>query len=385
MNKLQEILGLPEDRRARLGLLDTPREIAHQPEAWVKTAALVAGIAPDLAGFLQQPLVFSGAGTSHFIGLSLAGLFRRRGMHAEAVPSTEITVDATEALPPGRFGLVSFARSGNSPEGNHAFELVSRHRPEVRHLVITCNPEGTLYQLAGEKPGAVRLLLPAMTNDRGLAMTSSYTSMVVAGQGIALSGSAAYVSQVERMAAMGQRVLEDCPMVLAEVAGRRPARALFLGTGTLLGAATEAHLKVQEMTAGRTVARAESFLGLRHGPMAMIDPETVVVAFLSSGPARRRYELDLLREVRAKGLGACTVVVADSAEGLGSGLADVVVEVDPQAGSAPPLADDFRPPVYVVAAQLLALFLSLEAGLAPDTPSAGVINREVQGVTIYPD
>ncbi|HWI50633.1 MAG TPA: SIS domain-containing protein [Symbiobacteriaceae bacterium] len=381
MNKLQEILALPETERQRRGLLDTPREIAHQPEAWRKTAEVVLQNAPALQGFLQERLVFSGAGTSHFIGLSLAGLFRRRGFHAEAVASTEITVDATEALPPGNFGFVSFARSGNSPEGNHAFRLVSRLFPGAGQLVITCNPDGELYRLAGDRPGAVRLLLPPMTNDRGLAMTSSYTSMVIAGQGLALSGRPeTYAAAVQRMAGMARRVLDAYPTALAEVAARRPTRALFLGTGTLLGAATEAHLKVQEMTAGKVMARAESFLGLRHGPMALIDPDTLVVAFLSAHPERQRYEWDLLRELRAKGLGALTVAVADSGAGL-DGLADVVVEVDPAA--AEPLSDDLRPPVYVVAAQLLALFLSLEVGLAPDTPSAGVINRVVQGVTIY--
>lgn len=383
MNRLQEILRLPEAERAKLGLLDTPREIAHQPEAWRKTAAVVLEQVPALTGYAPNRLVFTGAGTSHFIGLSLAGLFRRHGMSAEAVASTEIALDPGEALPPEPFGLVSFARSGNSPEGNHAFELVSRLRPETPHLVVTCNPDGTLYHLAGERPSALRLLLPPMTNDRGLAMTSSYTSMVVAGQGLAFARSgrmAAYQEEVERMAAAAQRVLDEAPTTLAEVAARRPARALFLGSGTLLGAATEAHLKVQEMTAGKVVARAESFLGLRHGPLAMVHADTLVVAFLSADARRRRYELDLLRELRAKGLGALTLAVSDSDEDL-SGLADVVVTT----ALDQPLADDLRPPVYVVAAQLLALFLSLEMGLAPDLPSAGVINRVVQGVTIYPE
>jgi len=383
VNRLDEILALPESERLRLGLMDTPREIAHQPEAWRKTAEVVLQHAPALATFRPEPIVFSGAGTSHFIGLSLAGLFRRLGRQAEAVASTEITIDAADALPPGNFGLVSFARSGNSPEGNEAFERVSRLRPDAPHLIITCNPEGKLYQLAGERRGAIRVLLPAMTNDRGLAMTSSYTSMVIAGQGLAHADQPhLFVAHVNRMAEMAQRILSEYPTVLADIAARRPKRALFLGTGTLLGAATEAHLKLQEMTSGRVVARAESFLGLRHGPMAMVDPETLVVAFLSSQPARRRYELDLLRELRGKDLGMQTLAVADSGAGL-DGLADVVVEVDP--GVTYPLPDDVRPPVYVVVAQLLALFLSLEVGLKPDSPSAGVINRVVQGVTIYPD
>ncbi len=387
MNPLQEILALSPAQREARGLAHTPGEIAHQPEAWRQTASLVRRHAADLAKFkwAAPRLVFSGAGTSHYIGLSLEGLFRRTGLPAMAIASTEIVADPDEALPPEGFGLVSFARSGNSPEGNHAFRLVAGRRPMAPHLVITCNAQGELYRLAGELPGAVRLLLPAMTNDRGLAMTSSYTSMVVAGQGLALLDHLdTYEAQVERQAAMAQRLLETAPGALAPVAAHKPRRAVFLGTGTLLGAATEASLKVQEMTGGQVVGLAQSFLGLRHGPMAAIDSDTLVVCFVSSAPERRRYELDLVRELRAKQLGQTILAVADSAADL-TGLADVVVEADPAAGGAP-LPDDLRPPVYVVAAQILALFLSIEAGLKPDAPSAsGVINRVVQGVHIYTD
>ncbi len=387
MNPLQQILALTHAEREARGLAHTPGEIAHQPEAWRQTARLVRTQAAELARFRQAAhrLVFSGAGTSHYIGLSLEGLFRRSGTPAVATPSTEIVADPAEALPPEGFGLLSFARSGNSPEGNEAFRLVARRRPEAPHLVITCNEQGELYRLAGEQSGAARLLLPAMTNDRGLAMTSSYTSMVMAGQGLALLDSLdTYEGLVERQAAMAERVLATAPGALAALAAKRPSRAVFLGTGTLRGAATEASLKLQEMTGGRVVGLPESFLGLRHGPMAAVDRDTLIVCFLSTAPERRRYELDLMRELRAKGLGQSVLAVADSGAGL-EGLADVVVEVDP-APEGGALPDDLRPPVYVVVAQLLALFLSLEVGLKPDAPSeGGVINRVVQGVRIYSD
>jgi len=216
VNRLDEILALPESERVRRGLLDTPREIVHQPEAWRKTTEVILQHAPALATFRPDQIVFSGAGTSHFIGLSLMGLFRRFGRQAEAIASTEITVDAADALPPGNFGLVSFARSGNSPEGNYAFELVSCQRPDAPHVVVTCNPEGKLYHLAGDRPNVTRLLLPPMTNDRGLAMTSSYTSMVIAGQGLAHADRPhVFVAHVNRLAEMAQRVLSEEPTVLA--------------------------------------------------------------------------------------------------------------------------------------------------------------------------
>lgn len=385
MNPFQHILALPQAEREAQGLVHTPAEIAQQPEAWRLTARVVAQHAGDISVFKAQAprVICSGAGTSHFIGLSLEGLFRRRGWPAVATASTEIVADPGESLTPEPFGLISFARSGNSPEGNQAFRLVSRHRPQTPQLVITCNEEGELYRLAGEQLGAARLLLPPMTNDKGLAMTSSYTSMVVAGQGVAMGDDLpGYQAAVSRMAAMAEHLLATAPAVLSEAAADKPHRAVFLGTGTLLGAAQEAHLKVQEMTGGQVIGKADSFLGLRHGPMAAIDHRTLVVCFMSGAPERRRYELDLLRELRAKQLGQCVIAIADAADGL-AGLADAVVTVDPATGGAP-LADDLRPPVYVVTAQLLGLFLSMAYGLKPDSPSeGGVINRVVQGVRIY--
>ena len=56
-----------------------------------------------------------------------------------------------------------------------------------------------------------------------------------------------------------------------------------------------------EMNAGEVWTLAESYLGLRHGPMSAIRPDTLVVAFLSSDPLVRAYERDLLARARPQG------------------------------------------------------------------------------------
>lgn len=74
--------------------------------------------------------------------------------------------------------LISFGRSGNSPESVAAVELANQFVPECYHPPITCNEAGALYQNAINSDNAFALLMPAETHDRGFAMTSSITTMM---------------------------------------------------------------------------------------------------------------------------------------------------------------------------------------------------------------
>jgi tagatose-6-phosphate ketose/aldose isomerase len=162
------------------------------------------------------------------------------------------------------------------------------------------------------------------------------------------------------------------------LARRVEDRILLLSSGTLFGWAQEAGLKVLEMTAGRYPAIAETYLGLRHGPMSFVRSNTVVLCLLSNDRYVRRYEEDLVRELRAKRIG---YLVGICAEGE-TETASLFHEIIPPIGVNTP--DALRTPFEIVAPQLFGYHLSLTSGLNPDNPSPdGVINRVVQGVKIY--
>jgi tagatose-6-phosphate ketose/aldose isomerase len=130
------------------------------------------------------------------------------------------------------------------------------------------------------------------------------------------------------------------------------------------------------MTGGRFPVVTETYLGLRHGPMSFLRPDTLVLCLLSSEPTRRLYEVDLIQELRSKKLGYI-VGIAAPGEHI-SGFHDVLPAVLPEA------PDDLRTPFEILIPQLLGYHLSLCLGLNPDNPSPdGVISRVVQGVKIH--
>jgi tagatose-6-phosphate ketose/aldose isomerase len=383
---LSKLLSLESAEKARLGVVHTPGEIDQQPNAWLETAELVRHKAEELRHLLEgvQSIVISGAGTSHYVGVSVQSLLRKRlSCNVEAIATTDIVADPLGTLPASTPSLlVSVARSGNSPESVAAVQLADQLRPSTRHLVITCNRQGKLAQWAetlGDR--GLALILPEQTNDKGLAMTSSYTSLVVACQALGfLNELAEYEAMVHRAAEAGRDFLSGDADRVAEISALPFKRVVFLGNGPLRGAAVESHLKLLEMSAGQVMCQAETSMGLRHGPMTFIDEETLVVHFLSGDPYTAKYERDILEEIRVKELGLSTVVVGEAAE-----VEAVKADYALKASASSTLEDGFRPQVHVMIGQLLGLFKSLELSLSPDAPSRkGVIHRVVRGVQIYP-
>lgn len=376
---------LPEDL-IPAGARWTVHEIAQQPAVWARVQALVAaqtGPREMTAGFMAQCLatpqlriVLTGAGTSAFIGQCLApALMRRTGLRVDAVATTDLVAGPhlyfQREVPTL---LVSFARSGNSPESVAALALADQFVDHCQHLVFTCNPDSHLQRLAAEKSNARTLLLPAETHDRGFAMTSSFTSLLLAAAQVFGLLPASHVPVIANAAAA--LLAEGLDLAQALVA-QRFERVVYLGSNELQGLAREAALKLLELTDGRVVASHDSPLGFRHGPKTIVNERTLVVMFVSNDPYTRQYDLDLLQELRRDGCAAR--VLALSAQPLDGSADDVAIDGLDEAND---LALAFP---CVVFAQRFALLQSLQLGLSPDNPSvSGTVNRVVRGVTIHP-
>ncbi len=391
---LQALLGASEKEKEARGTRYTPQEIQHQPATWQTTYKICAERRLDLIQFLRtagigtehmpRPTVFLvGAGTSDYIGRALTPLLRRLwGCEVWAVPSTDLLTNLEDFVFADRPYLwVSFSRSGDSSEGLAVLEKAIERYPKVRHLLVTCNQEGGMAAVCEKTPDiAFVLALDDTANDRGLAMTGSYTNMVIAGHCLAHAFSPNdYEPTFSTLRQAGERFLERAQEVATAIAQEDFSKACFVGSGVLRAVGLESALKLVELTAGKIQTMSESTLGLRHGPMSALDENTVFVSFLSRDPRRRNYELDLLKEVHRKQLGKLRVVVVpDSIDEIGR-FADHVLSLH-----APGLGDEYRAPVDVILAQLLGLFCSLRLGLKPDCPSPnGAISRVVSHVNIY--
>ncbi len=341
-------------------------EIFQQPALWPLTAAHAHNFItknPWIAA--ANPVVITGAGTSAYASAAIAAAWPG----AVAIPTTDLLTEAAPFVSDGL--LVSLARSGDSPESAAVVERVRRVFPQVRHLAITCNADGYLAKTAGLEV----LLLDPRTNDKSLAMTGSFSNLVLAG--LCLQQPAALLSQIDAVSANCSALLPIWDEQARTVSQTVPSRVVALGSPPLFAAAREAALKITELSNGEIIATTETFLGLRHGPMAALRADTLVLCFLSSDSARRRYEDDLLRELRSKTLGRIVAIAGANSPDL----FDVHIFA-----AAPQLNDKQRTPFELVFPQLLAYHLSIACKLNPDRPSpAGVISRVVQGVTIYSD
>jgi tagatose-6-phosphate ketose/aldose isomerase len=374
-------LELDETQLTKRGALWTAREIEQQPRSWLRTQEMLGKRAGEIEAFLKPLLVrpdlrviLTGAGSSAYIGQCLAPwLLRTINIRVEAIATTELVSAPRDYLQQHvPTLLVSFGRSGNSPESVAAMKLAQAALDECHQLVFTCNPQGQLYKYCNELPNALAILLPEETHDRSFAMTSSFSGMLYAA--LAVFGGI----QAPQLSIAGDAVIEKFNSSLRALASRQHARVVYLGSGALLGLANEAALKVLELTDGAAAAVAHSSLGLRHGPKTFINRDTLAVMFMSNDPLTRRYDLDLLSELRRDRVAASVLAISsreDAATQEGEHL------LIPGMSAA---ADVEQMLPYVVCAQLYAFHRSLAMNNSPDNPNAqGIVSRVVQGVTIH--
>ena len=394
MSRLLNLIHLDKEEKAKRGLSHTPSEIAQQPDTWATTFLNFQQRRPEIQSFLQskgvgldpsrQPIVFLiGAGTSDYIGQSLVALLRQKWQcEVSAVPSTDLLTNFEDYILRDRNYLwISFSRSGDSPEGVNVLEKALKDYPSISHVIVSCNAAGKMILDHQNDPRVFGLLLDDAVNDRGLAMTSSYSNMVVCGQCLANTWTLEqYEPILQSLIAAGEKFLEVAPECAASLAEGPYTRVCFVGSGPMKAVATECALKVSELSAGRIQSMSESTLGLRHGPLAALNAETLFVSYISSDSRRRRYEADLLREIGKKG-----VVQTRVAVGLETSKEiQEECEIFLTPGSRVSIPDAYRPPLDVIFGQLLGLFFSIHCNLKPDVPSpSGAITRVVQNVPIY--
>lgn len=374
-----------------LGADITTREIAQQPDLWLDTLEIYVTNKEKIQAFLARAqklggegitdVVFTGAGTSAYVGDTLVPYLRRTGdasaFDFKAIPTTDIVSAPYNFLRPERpCVLVSFARSGNSPE---SLAAVARARSVVDNILflnITCAPDGKLAVQSEGADDALTLLIPG-ANDQGFAMTGSYSCMELLSALIFdTADDAQKTAWVTQAARMGRLVVAREDEITSWLTDDFE-RITYLGSSSLGAMAREAQLKILELTAGKIATSFDTSMGYRHGPKSFVNNRTLVFVFVGNDPYTRQYDLDILHEIAADNIALHTVAIQQQAETIFEGDAITFAEeaLLPEAYVALP---------FIMVAQTISLFTSLKVGNTPDTPSpTGTVNRVVKGVTIH--
>ncbi|WP_278628184.1 SIS domain-containing protein [Thomasclavelia cocleata] len=370
----------------------TLTEIYQQPATWKKTCQQVASMKDELKAFIDQVItqddfdvILTGAGTSEFVGNTLFSYLNKKlNYKAKSYGTTDLVATPENYLSRTKPTLlISFGRSGNSPESVGAIDVAEEVCDNLYHLFVTCNKNGALSKKAADSDNCFAINLTDETHDQSFAMTSSFSNMYLATfLAFNLDNLDEAIAEVEKVATAGQNFLDNQYTMAKDIVEEYNfKRIVYLGSNALKGISQESALKMLELTAGEVVTMYDTPLGFRHGPKSIIDDDTLTVVYISDNEYSRQYEIDLIKEMSGQRKGNKIVAVMNGECDEIKDLVDYVITFDIDCKFDNILLG-FD---YIIAAQVIAVLKSLSMGKTPDNPCpTGEVNRVVKGVTLYP-
>ena len=391
MTNCKNFFGLDEKYFEERSCINTASEIAGQHLLWNELGRILLSKKQEISDFMKRlgdlrkiRIIFTGAGSSAFIGEALAYFVAKSsGIKCESVSTTDIVSAPNTVL----FAdiptlLISFARSGNSPESAGAVQYTRKIVKNLYEAAIVCDGGSKLYTITAESEKNLILVMPEGSNDKGFAMTASVTCMQLAG--FALLNYEKIDEIVKDINLLAGNVgnnglkLSEAAQKLAQ---KSFERAVYLGSGAYRGLAHEGSLKMMELTNGNVNASYETSTGFRHGPKTVIKDNTLSLHLISNDPFTAQYDIDLLKEIyNERNKNRTAAICGNNVKNIEAD--EIIVIAAGGYGFAADLCVGINSLVFF---QLLAMHKSMELGITTDNPSpGGQVNRVVKGVTIYP-
>lgn len=347
----------------------TLREVTTQDESWRSAYEAVRSQRDVLQKLLRDnrglPVVFTGCGSAYCLAQYAAIMYQTvTGAASRAAPSSELLLHTESIAPQGDLPLViAFSRSGETSETVQAVTKMESGGSDV--IAITCEGESRLARAS-----AATIAIPA-GREESVAQTRSLAGMMVAALSLAAlaTNDRALMDDIARLPSLAAGVMGRSEAIAEAVGGREGYRRItFLGSGAMYGLACEGAVKLAEMSL--TMADAHTFLEYRHGPIALVDHEHLIVALISDDV--RGLELEVLRDI--KRIDGRVLAVASSNEGLAD--LDEVLALDVPVG---PWA---RAVLYLPLMQFLGYHRGLAKGLDPDRPRNLTMAVTVDGLEV---
>ncbi len=389
---MNTIFGMNEEKMKKTSSIYTISEIYQQPATWIKTCAQIKEMKTELQDFINNVIqcedydvILTGAGTSEFVGNALFPcLSRKLGHKVKSYGTTDLVATPEAYLSRTKPTLlISFGRSGNSPESIGAVDVAETVCENVYHLFVTCNKDGALSKRAASTSKCLAINLTKETHDQSFAMTSSFTNMYLATLlCFHLDDLDQIIDVITKVSRQGQKFLDKYYEQVINIVDEYDFnRIVYLGSNCLKGFSQESALKMLELTAGGVVTMFDTPLGFRHGPKSIINDDTLTVIYLSDDAYTRVYEVDLIKEMSAQRKGNKIVAVMSKLDQDIEKLVDYTISFD----FDEKLDNGFLGLAYIEFAQTLAVLKSLSMHITPDNPCpTGEVNRVVKGVTLYP-
>lgn len=385
------MFGFNKEEWEKINGINTATEIFNQPKLWLETLDIIDSNQEKISKFMKNKvkkenlrIIFTGAGTSAYIGEIITPyLNTKERWDFQAIPSTDIVSNPEMYLKRDiPTIMVSFARSGNSPESIATYNLANQLIDDINHVFITCNKEGELANISTQNEDVLLLLMPEESNDKGFAMTSSFSCMTIAA--LLLFDRDNFEknrNQLLETARLGKEILNNGHTNLEKFVEENFSRVVYLGTGTFDGLAKESSLKLLELTRGQIISHSETVLGFRHGPKSIINDDTYIIVYISDKEYPNKYDRDLINEIYHD-VGEHKLIT------IGKKYSKDIENISNYhifLNNAESIDNEvFIGLLYVLYAQIFALLSSVKLGIEPDNPSpSGTVNRVVKGVTIY--
>ena len=381
-----------EEQWKEVGSYWTSKEIFQQPETWLKTFNQVKAEKDSIKALIDKvisqddyDIILTGAGTSEFVGNSIFPfLSPLNNFKVKSYGTTDIVACPEDYISRTKPTLlVSFGRSGNSPESVAAVEAANTVCENIHHLFVTCNHDGALSKFAVGKDNCYAINLTPETHDQSFAMTSSYSNMYLA---TVLSFNIDKLDEIEpivkdiadKTSKLHASGYETCKKIVDEFDFQR---IVYLGSNCLKGVSQESALKICELTAGKIMTTFDTTMGFRHGPKSVVCPGSLEVVYLSDDPYTRQYDVDIVKEMAHERNGNKILVVSSYDDSSVKDLGDYFISFNNEKR----YNNVYLGLEYVNVAQIIAVYKSLKCNVQPDTPCpSGRVNRVVKGVNIYP-
>ena len=345
----------------------TLHEISTQSESWRSAIEATMALKESLLALLRRnadrPIIFIGCGSTHYLAQYVAPFFQSvTGIPCRGVPSSELLFQTDTLTKPGELPLiVALSRSGETSESIMAVEKMRACGSEA--LTISCYDSTRLSAVS-----SLAISIPE-GREQSFAQTRSFAGMLVAAQMLAglVAEDNALLAELARLPDLAPGIIERAEPLACDMGTNEGfKRITYLGSGPLYGLANEATVKVKEMSL--SIAEGYHFMEFRHGPIALVDDEHLIIALLSD--AMREYELGVLRDLRQRG--AHILAIANDDQELGE-----VCEAIFTLGTS--LSERSRAVLYMPFLQLFAYHRSLGRGLNPDRPRNVVMAIKLQG------